>query len=385
MALIRTVINSFENITFCNSEIYARIRNNSQNNTIQAVRLRLWVWNGELNKTLFEPNHTFFKNKVTAQDTYIEFEFSSFIKSFLVNPPNAINTNQPQFLYNQNGLASITGQGVFWQIEAEIFNSASTEIQSSNTNFATLGYKFNFETKMQTANVVTNSGTGFNEITSKYYNPKINNYLLQSFNFDRALNECTTANIINKDAVNVSNFLQRDSRFPLLIVFINKVGLFEMFTPNGKYVQSVKIKSDNQNINYRDSQNVNSQYQHSKTTVFDSVTQNHTINTGLLLPKMCEIVEQIIYSPKIYLVKFRGDLVDNSSVGITIDNSFESIDSMDITIDNETITSESIGFYKDFQQIPVVCTENDYVFKNQYNNYSAIEYTLKFDETNDKI
>jgi hypothetical protein len=51
---------------------------------------------------------------------------------------------------------------------------------------------------------------------------------------------------------------------------------------------------------------------------------------------MNSTIEQIIYSPKVYLIKFKSDKQITSTVGLTID-SLVSIDNVNITIDNATM------------------------------------------------
>jgi hypothetical protein len=100
---------------------------------------------------------------------------------------------------------------------------------------------------------------------------------------------------------------------------------------------------------------------------------------------MTAIVEELIYSPKIYLIRFKGDLELVTTVGITIDSTLITIDNEIITIDNQTITAEYIGSFKTHQQIPVIITDEDFTRKTRLNDKISIDYNLNFEETNNKI
>ena len=100
---------------------------------------------------------------------------------------------------------------------------------------------------------------------------------------------------------------------------------------------------------------------------------------------MTSIIEELIYSPKVYLIRFKGDFELVTTVGITIDSTLVTIDSTLITIDSQTITAEYLGSFKTHQQISVVITNEDYTRKTRLNDKIAIDYNLKFEETNNKI
>ena len=83
--LDRTAIANETDISFCNSPIHIRLQNALQDATIESAYIYIWIWNGAQNKTLANPNQTLYKAKVSASDTYINFEISELIKSFLVS------------------------------------------------------------------------------------------------------------------------------------------------------------------------------------------------------------------------------------------------------------------------------------------------------------
>ena len=82
-------------------------------------------------------------------------------------------------------------------------------------------------------------------------------------------------------------------------------GLFEMFTPIGKITVSDKIESQTNNRVFRDPSTVDNSFQHSKLKDNLDVTQSYVINTGKLRETMVGLVEEIIYSPKVYLITFK--------------------------------------------------------------------------------
>jgi hypothetical protein len=366
----RTPIELDTDIAFCNSPIAVRLVT-----TATSIKVHLWIWNGSQNKVLASPNHVFSKSKVSVSDDYIYLTIDEQIKSFLIAPLNAPNTNQPNFAYNELTNPTITGQGVFYQYITEI-NGIFTIYR---TAFATLGKRYDFE---QSVNVPY---TILAPIAEHWYNQKIHNYISQSFNLTRTVATATTANVINvADVTPVVGYI-RESRDPYLIVYLNKVGLWAMFTPHGKVTLSNKKSMTTNNVNYRDPSRVDNSYFHSKITDNFDIEQSIIINTGSLSEEMVDLVEQIVYSPKIYLIKFKGDLQTTSTVGITIDDTFVTIDDLNITIDSKSVTQESLGVYKTHRQIPVILTDTDFQILNRVNDKNKIDYNLKFEVTTNRI
>lgn len=382
----RTNISTEQQITFCNSPIHIRAQNVAQDSSITRVILYLWIWNGAQNKVLGNPNYTLKKDKISNSDTYINFQISDLIKSFLVSPDNAPNTNQPTFVYNQLSNPAITGQGVFWQLKAEIYSGESLEVFTGESKFATLGYRWNYEQNAIANNgIQPNGNTGFIRTVNKWYNPKIHNYISQSFNLTTTVATGTTANLITVTDIVPPDGWKRCTRDPSLIVFINKLGLWEMFTPHGKITVNSKMDSETVNLGFRDPSKIDNTYTHSKAKLNLDVTQSHTINTGLLDETMCDTVEQILYSPKVFLIKFKGDFVTAPFVGITIDSTIITIDSTEVTIDSDTVGAEDVGFYFTHEQIPVIVTNSDFVLKSRINDKNTIDYNIQMDETNSKL
>jgi hypothetical protein len=374
--LDRTPIANESDISYCNSKIHIRL---SQPN-IKHAYVYLWVWNGAQNKVLGIPNHTFYKSKVSASDTYLNFEISEQIKAFLVSPTNAPNTNQPNFSYNEATEPAITGQGVFWQIVADVTTTADvTTRYNYRTSFATLGYRWSNE---QTENTFYLTDTPSSD---RWYNPKIHHYFNQTFDLTKDVATATTGNLITYNNVVPPSQWSRISRDPYLIVYLNKDGLFDVFTPHGKATRTAKKEMSTTSVAYRDPSRIDNSYTHHKLTDDFDVTETITINTGSLTEDMVYQVEQIVYSPKVYLIRFVGDVQLTTTIGITIDNTFITIDSLNTTIDGLTITEELLAKYKTHEQIPVILTDTDFTVKNRVNDKNAIDYNLKFEITTNKI
>ena len=389
----RTDISSIDKITFVNSPLHLRIQNATQDNTIQRVVIYLWVWSGAQNKVLGNANFTLLADKVSASDTYINFQVADIIKAFI----------KPSFAYNELDDPAIAGQGVFWQYKAVVttfipehvdnillevvLDTTIIENFTSDTYFATLGYRWNYEQN----NTVGNNGlsnygaNGFVVPVDRWYNDLIHNYITQSFSLATTVADATTENVIIKTPVTIPSGLTRCTKDPSLIVFINKLGLFEMFTPHGKITVNDKVKRETTNRVFRDPSRVDNRYQHSKQITGLNSNQSYTINTGSLFENMTSIIEEIIYSSITYLILFKGDIHLTSTIGITIDSEYVTIDDTITTIDSQTSTEEMLGMYKTHQQIPVVCMDEDFIRKTRLNDKNTIDYTLKFDETNNKL
>jgi len=382
----RTAISTANKITFANSPIHLRIQNVAQNNSIKSVMAYLWIWNGAQNKILSSPNATLSKSKISVSDDYINFEVADIIKAYLINPLNALNTNQPTFAYNELTNPAITGQGVFWQIIADVTSTAGVERIVSSTKFATLGYRWNYEQNLVGSNSVSPNGAGgFLETVNKWYNPSVHNYISQGFNLSTTVATATTANVVTVSDVVPSTTWQRCSKEPVLIVFLNKLGLWEMFTTHGKVSVKTKIDAKTSSRSFRDPSKIDNSYTHSRMREVSEALQTYSINTGALTEDMNSTIEQIIYSPKVYLIKFKGDRQTVNTVGLTIDSTYVTIDNTNITIDTATVTNNGNGFFKTHQQIPVTVTDSDFGRKTRLNDKNQIDYTINFEETTSKI
>jgi hypothetical protein len=369
---VRTPIDSESKIKFINSPLF--IRENASIDT-KSIKANLYIWDGLQNQVINQPTVILTKDKVSQFDNYITLEISDLIKPFI----------KPKFAYNRAAAPAITNQGVFIQAQIISINfDGSQTSRYTSTFFCTLGYRWNYEQNLIADNGVQNYGaSGFIVPVEKWYNPKIHNYFDQTFNFTRLVADATTANVINYVPLTPTKL--RCTLDPCLIVFINKLGLWETFTPHGKKTASAKVKRTVSNISHRDPSQVDNTFIHSKQITTIDAEQSYVINTGSLDENMTSIIEELIYSPIVYLINFKGDFELVTTVGITIDNAVVSIDNTIISIDSQTITDEAIGFFKTHQQIPVVITDEDFTRKTRLNDRIAIDYNLKLDETNNKI
>lgn len=363
----RTNISNQSDLTNCLSEVHIRL----EYANITKAKVFLWMWSGAQNKVLGEPNEILEKTLVAAGDKYIDFEISDYLRAYLVNPPEASNTNQPTFAYNEIGNPTITGQGIFWQIVADVTTPTETTRYNFRTGFATLGHDRRYR--------------NFTDTPIPFYNPNIHNYITQSIKLDTTVATATTINIFQVTNVVPTDANSRCSRDPYLIVFLNRKGLFEMFTPNGKCIASLKVESNTSNRSYRDASMIRHDLQHSKLKTNSNVTETFSINTGSLDESMVDVIEQLILSPKVYLIKFKGDKQTGLDVGITVDSTVVTSDSLTVTVDSTPITSDYLNYFKTHEQIPVIVTDSDFVRRTRINDKTEINYTLKLEETNNLI
>jgi hypothetical protein len=62
-------------------------------------------------QSLTTPNATYVKRKISVSDDYINIEIAVWLRLFLINPPNAPNTSQPEFAYNELTNPAIQDKG----------------------------------------------------------------------------------------------------------------------------------------------------------------------------------------------------------------------------------------------------------------------------------
>ncbi len=380
----RTQIVNSNQITFCNSPIHLYIQNSALTNTIQSTTVELWIWSGAQNKVLGNASVTFKKSKVSAEDDYINIQIEEHIKAFLEKPTSTTLSNQPGFGYNVNDLPAVSGQGVFWQIRSKTVSSDGTEIKDYPTNFATLGYTWNYEQNGQTNNPLIRYGSlGFAQTVKKWYNPNVPKYFNQDFVYNQSIDVATSSNMISM--VVEAKTRTRCTRDSALIVYIDKRGLWDVFTPHGKIIVNDKVESTTSKRIFRKPTKVNNTIVHSSSRDSLNIGQSYTINTGSIDESDVQRVEEIIYSPKVYLIRFLGDVVYEIISGTTIDSTFITIDNTIITIDNTPIVPDQVPYFNTFQQIPVVVSDSDFQRKTLTNDRNQIDYTIKFDETTNKI
>lgn len=369
-----TLIDGPSKIKFVNSPLF--IREDADIDT-KSISIELYIWDGQQANIPLMPNFILNKDKVSDLDNYISVEISDLIKPFI----------DPQFAYNRAMPPAINSQGVF--VQAKIIKKTFANVLTARitpTFFCTLGYRWNYEQNIIADNGVDNYGaSGFVVPVNKWYNPKIHDYFFQEFDFTLSVALCTSKKMVKYNAVVPDGNWLRCTRDSSLIVFLNKLGIWEQFTPHGKYTASTSVKRSDANVSHRDPSQIDNSYVHSRLNNSLEVKQSYVINSGSLTEDMTSIVEELIYSPKVYLIQFKGDLEEVSTVGITIDNTFVTIDDTIVTIDNQTVVNEALSFFKTHQQIPVIIADEDFTRKTRLNNKNEIDYNIKLDETNNKI
>ncbi len=380
----RTIINEPSQITFVNSPVHLRIQNTAQDDTIRSVIIYLWVWSGDQDRVLGDANVILSKSVVSIGDDYINLQVSDILKAYIERPTATTSSNQPGFGYNVNALPAVSGQGVFWQIEAEITSVGGVETIEYDTNFATLGWLWNWEQNGLDNNSIVRYGANtFAQTVKKWYNPNVPKYWNQDFVFGQAVNVANSSNMISMVVEAKSRV--RCTRDSALIVYIDKRGLWDVFTPHGKITVSSKIESNTSKRVFRDPKRINNSITHSKLRDSLNVNQSYLINTGTIDESDVQRVEEILYSPKVYLVRFMGDIVYEVTDGITIDSTFVTIDDTDITIDNTPIVPLMVPYFSTYQQIPVIVSDSDFVRKTTMNDRNGIDYNLKLEETTNKL
>jgi len=369
-----TIINSNDQIYLASSPIDIRLYNLAKDTAIQKAVMDLYIWTGNLNAPPTVQNYKFSSSKISASDNYINFEISRQILAKI---------NNTKFVWNSGANEPmVRGEGVFWQILYQIDNEP---VQEGLTNFATAGYRFDYEKVGDIAGSLDKQP--YLDLLPINYERNYNcniKYFKREFDLTQTLINCTSENIIKSTAhTPLKTEEQRGEKY--LIVYLNRHGLFDYFTPFGKSSKSIKIDADTSVKLYRNPKAINNSVMHSKRRGINESTQSISINTGYLTEEMVEQVEELIYSPLVYLVNFTGAVYTTPQIGITVDSTIITVDSTLYTVDNTTITSNDLDFYSDYRQIPVTNENNDFEFKTRFNDRNKINYDLKFNITTDRI
>lgn len=376
MAVTPTVITTEDQIYLTGSPINIRIQNFNQDTTIKTAVVEVYIWNGSLNTPPASASHTLRADKVSKNDDYVNFEISEILSSY-------INATKFSWISGDNA-PSIAGEGVFFQLKSQVTNeNGSIEAAyESLSNFATLGYRFDFE---QVGNVL--DGQPYLGLIPINYNRNYEEsikYNQRSFDFTQLLANCTSENIIlSTPFVPTTTKCQLGDKYA--VAYINRLGLWDIFTPYGKAVESIKVTSDVNLRLYRNPNLVNNNINHSMNRVIAETPQSIAINTGSLHEDMTEQIEEVIYSPLLYLIAFTGETFTVVNVGLTVDNTIVTVDSTLYTADNQTVTVEDLGYYSTFKQSPIVCTSENFTRKTRLNDKQKINYDLGFDITTDRI
>lgn len=355
-----TIVDSLNKVDFVGTPLHIYVTDNTAPFTF--ATLYLWIWSGDLQKPVGAyQNIKLYKELVSVQDKYILFEIGDYIKSFI----------EPSIVYGVN--LQNSNEGVYYQYEVVLSND---HVQTPATRFATLGWNWNYEYE---GSFSYNRGAfGFPSYdVPKFYNPYIN-YSTPSI----ALTATNSTNMVVRTPVTPPAKYVRCSQQPYLIIYLNKWGLWDDFTPNGKVLIASNIVKDTYKRTYRNPLSVDFSTNFEQIDFNVSVRQEYTINTGWLEEEMGELIEEIKYSPRVYLVEFKGDIQTSATQGITADNTIITADNTLITADNSTTAA---GKYLTYNQIPVLSVDTDFPRKTRIDDKNKINYNLRFTVSRDKI
>lgn len=382
-------ITNASQIAYANSAVYIRIDLQNEFPTYlppeKNTRVRLQLMTFDIDDLGNETNvNTYILDnaRVSKDDKQVTFEIDDRLKNDLIRKKSFNNVDFPVLLYNNLSLPYTKGLCLFYRYSYYAYDETTSATAVNVTNrVATLGFRLDNEAPAFYGSYVGDTG-GFNVANTpiKKYAEFIPFYAKQSFNFG---NNRTTNNFITTEQVTPAK--TQCVKEPLLLIFINRQGLFEYITTTGKVVISNEIKRNDSNKVFRDNGMINPQSTHFKNTSIDEVFRTYTVNTGILDPSMNGLIEELLYSPKVYLVRFYGDRFTAAQQGITVDSTIVTADNTTITSDSDTVTVGDIGFYSTFLQVPVVCIDTDFTQKNLINDKREVSYTLKFRETASKI
>jgi len=375
---ILTNINSKAKIFFAQSPIHFNLQNENSDASIQKVTVEVYVWRGFQEADLPATPSIVFNNipKISPDDNYIAIEIHNEIKAFITS--SNLNKNNPQWAYNTVSVPTTAGEGCYFHIVYKVDAESDKQL---GTYFATTGYRYNFEQK-------GGNYTGYEdvEVYRKYAN---------GINYDRCTINRTTSVATSQSGAGLNGMISQVALNPsdrktqtgvkCLIAYVNRLGLWDTFTPFGKVTESIETKRDEYSSSFRNPLSINSQIQHLKQTGVPRGNRKFNINTGLLDELNNYQVREILQSSKLYLVLFENDTYLTPQIGITIDSTAVTIDNTSITIDSDTVTTENLGFYSKFTQIPIKNSTTNFLKKTRLNDKNSISYTLEFEETNNFI
>jgi hypothetical protein len=348
MQHIPTVVNTTARFIGVNSPFFVNV---TSAQTFTAVRLRLWVWSGALTAPYTngdDPNVVIVNEKVSASDTYVQFELADYIKDVF----------NPTFQYQDSTVPIINNECVFFKWEYDIINNPDgtsatiylvDENISSQTYVGTQGYYWNYETQPFGLNENTMS-FGFEEMTQPYkvYNPGIKYDVISGV----SLSATNTANVFSRSKYEPTLNETVCPKENWLIIYLDKRGLFQYFTPTGKVVISEKIDREQYTKTFRRPDLYNNSLTHQIRQLNRDVTSSFIVNTGPLKEKAGQYVEEILYSKSVYLMEFKAG---------------------------------AEGYFDVYRTIPVIVTDTDFGRKTRLNDKSKISYNIKFEATTNKI
>ena len=372
-------IDSKAKIFLAESPIHFNFQNDLNDASIQKVSVEVYIWRGFQTEDLPATPTLVFNNikKISPHDNYIAIELHNEIKSYITS--SNLNKNNPQWAYNTTDTATTAGEGVYFHI---VYKVDSESVKQLGTYFATTGYRYSFEQK-------GGMYSTFNDIeTFRRY--------AKNIRYDNCTINLTTVAATSQSGIGINGMINQvdvtpvlretQTGVPCLIAYVNRLGLWDTFTPFGKFVESIETKRDEYSNSFRNPLNVNSQIQHLQQTGSAKGVRKFQINTGLLDERNNYQVREIIQSSKVYLVIFDGSRIFTTvTIGLTVDSTQVTADNTTITADATTVTVNDLGNYSDFTQIPVKNLTSSFVKKTKLNDKSSISYTLEFEEVNNFI
>lgn len=341
------IVEESSNVIMLNSPFYANLTSGS---IFTHIRLKLWVWTGDLTSPFDnqdEPNVILYKQKVNPTDTFIQFEIADYVKDLF----------NPVFIYSNTGLPIVSDTVVFFKYEYDIINNPNNldEITvsatlSSPTYLGTQGWLWDYESGVNSWNE-NNGSFGFYQTTlpNKSYNPKIK-YSTHTYN----LIADNTDDSVEVTAFTIPVEQEVCPKEGWLIVYINKEGRWDYFTPTGKSVVSSSVKKEKYTKTYRNPLNFVNSRDHQVKQFNTEVSTTIVLNTGSIPEASGQYIEEILYSPVVYLIEFKP-LVNLS------------------------------GFYNNWITRPVIVTDSDFEKKTRINNKGKINYNIKFETTTNKV
>jgi hypothetical protein len=373
-----TNIDTKAKIFFAQSPIHFNFANDLNDATIAAVTVEVYIWRGSQTANLPAAPSIVFNDvrKISPEDNYIALEFHNEIKAFIAS--SNLNQNNPQFAYNTTAPATTSGEGVYFHI---VYKVDTDTVKQLGTFFATSGYRYSFEQK-----------GGY---YTTYEDVPAFRKFAESIIYDRNAINLLTVAATSQSGTGANGMITQTALTPAprklqtgvkcLIAYVNRLGVWDTFTPFGRFVESIDTKRDEFSSTFRNPLQINSQIQHLKQSGSPKGRRKFQINTGLLDENNNYQVREILQSGKIYLIIFGGDVFTTVQTGLTVDSTIVSVDNTTITVDSDTVTAADLGFYSTFVQIPVNNSATNFLKKTRLNDKSSISYTLEMEETNNFI
>jgi hypothetical protein len=373
-----TNISTKAQIYLAESPIHFNFQNELADARIASVTIEVYIWRGFQTTDLPVTPRLVFNNvkKVSPADKYIAIELHNEIKAFITS--SNLNKNNPQYAYNTTSGATTAGEGVYFHI---VYKVDTESVKQLGSFFATSGYRYSFEQ-------LGGPYTSYNDVeTARKF--------AKSINYDKFTINLTTVASTSQSGSGANGLILQQTVAPATrlqqtgvtckLAYLNRLGLWDTFTPFGKFVTQEPIKRDEFASTYRNPLQINSQIQHLKQNGSPTGFRKFAINTGLIDESNNYQIRELKSSSKIYLIIFGNDVFTDVQAGITVDSTSVTVDNTAITVDSDVVTLADIGFYSKFTQIPVRVVGNDFTIKTRLNEKSSISYALEFEETNNFI